>query len=295
MTRGRSIPVLLAFLLCALFLSAECAQDERSNKNAGILVTDFIITGTQAVSATEMSRITSDLTGSCFDDDSEEMGERIRALFQDRGYFSVEVKHIGFKPGDPLGIPKPVTMEADVSEGPVYKLADITFLDNHAFSAERLRQAFPLRRGDVFARAKVAAGLESLYQLYGKSGYLDASSIPETNPSSNATMLLKITVAEGPQYHMGKLEILASKETAARLRSEWKLPEGTVYDRTYIDKYIDANRDLLPRGFTRENASTVSDCPHALVDVTLIVDAEQKSSQPPPKNIPCEDTHDNPK
>src|ERR1051326_3675196 len=171
MTRGRSIPVLLAFLLCALFSLADCAQDHRSNKNAGILVTDFTITGTQAVSATEMARITSDLTGSCFDDDSEEMGERIRALFQDRGYFSVEVKHIGFKPGDPLGIPKPVTMEADVAEGPVYKLSEITFLDNHAFSAQRLRDVFPLKPGEVFERSKIAGGLESLRKLYVTKGY----------------------------------------------------------------------------------------------------------------------------
>ena len=295
MSRRRPIRILFAFLLCAPFLSADCAQDHRSNKNAGILVTDFTITGTQAVSATEMARITSDLTGSCFDEDSEEMSERIRALFQDRGYFSVEVKHVGFKPGDPLGVPKPVTMEADVSEGPVYRLADITFLDNHAFSADRLRQAFPLKRGDVFARSKVAAGLESVRQLYGKRGYLDVTFIPDVEPSSNATMMLKVSAIEGTQYHMGKLEMLASKEVAGRLRSEWKLPEGTVYDRTYLDKYIDANRDLLPHGFTRENVRTVSDCPHALVDVTLIVDAEQKSSQPFQKNIPCEDTHDNPK
>ncbi|HEV3511805.1 MAG TPA: POTRA domain-containing protein [Candidatus Sulfotelmatobacter sp.] len=294
MMRRRRIRGLLAFLLCAPFLSADCAQDHRSNKNAGILVTDFTITGTQAVSATEMARITSDLTGSCFDEDPEEMSERIRALFQDRGYFSVEVKHVGFKPGDPLGVPKPVTMEADVSEGPIYKLADITFLGNHAFSADRLRQAFPLKKGDVFARSKVAAGLESVRQLYGKRGYLDVTFIPDVEPSSNATMMLKVSVIEGTQYRMGKLEILASKEAAGRLRSEWKLPEGTVYDRTYLDKYIDANRDLLPAGFTREKVQMVSDCPHAVVDLKLIVDpAEDKSPQP--KDVPCESTSDNPK
>jgi len=295
MTRSRPIRILLAFVLCAPFLSAQCAQDHRSNKNAGILVTDFTITGTQAVSATEMARITSDLTGACFDEDLEEMGERIRALFQDRGYFSVEVKHIGLKPGDPLGIPKPATLEADVSEGPIYKLADITFLDNHAFSSERLREAFPLKAGEVFERRKIASGLESLRKLYGNSGYLDFTSVPETDPSSNATMRLKVSVQEGPQYHMGKLEIAAAKESAGRLRMEWKLPEGAVYDHSYLDKYIEANRDLLTPGFTRENVRTVSDCPHALVDVTLIVDSDAKSPQPPPKDVPCEETHDNPK
>jgi len=64
------------------FLHAECVNDHRSNKKAGILITDFTITGTQTISATDLSRITSDMIGSCFDEDSDEMGERVRASFQ---------------------------------------------------------------------------------------------------------------------------------------------------------------------------------------------------------------------
>jgi outer membrane protein assembly factor BamA len=277
----------LALLLYASLCRADCAQDHRSNKNAGILVTDFTISGTQTMSATELARITGNMIGSCFDDDPDELGERIRALFQDRGYFAVEVKHVGFKPGDPLAIPKPVTMDADVSEGPLYRLADITFVDNHAISSERLRQVFPLKKGVVFSRGKVASGLESLRRLYGSRGFLDFTAIPEGDPSSNATMSLKISVQEGPQYHMGKLEIVAAKEVAGRLRLQWKLPEGAVYDHTYLDKYIAANRDLLPSGFTRDSVQSATDCPHALVDLKLIIDAAEDKS-PEPKNVPCE-------
>lgn len=289
--RLRPSAILSTFLLCSSLLYADCTQDHRDNKNGGILVTDFIISGTQAVSATQLADITGNFIGACFNDDSEEMGERIRAQFQDRGYFTVEVKHVSFKPGDPLGNPKPVTMEADVSEGPRYRLADITFVDNHAFSAQRLREAFPLRTGEIFERRKIASGLETLRNLYVKSGYLDFSAVPETSFASNATASLKISVQEGPQYHMGKLEIAASKEAAGRLRMEWKLPEGAVYDHSYLDKYIEANRDLLPAGFTRQDVQTVSDCPHALVDLKLIIDpAEDKSA--PSKNVPCEQTSD---
>src|SRR5215472_7445736 len=82
---------------------AECVNDHRSNKNAGILITDFTITGTQTISAIDLARITSDMIGSCFDENSEEMEERVRASFQDRGYFKVEVKSLRVKPRDPLG------------------------------------------------------------------------------------------------------------------------------------------------------------------------------------------------
>jgi hypothetical protein len=108
--------------LSASFLRAQCVDDHRSNKNAGIFITDFSITGTQTISATDLDRITSDLIGSCFDEDLDEMGERVRASFQDRGYFKAEVKSLRFKPRDPLGVPKPLTLEGEVSEGPLYKL-----------------------------------------------------------------------------------------------------------------------------------------------------------------------------
>ena len=283
--------LLLALLLCAAWSYADCAQDHRSNKNAGILVTDFTIGGTQTMSATELARITGNMIGSCFDDDPDELGERIRALFQDRGYFAVEVKHVGFKPGDPLAIPKPVTMDADVAEGPLYKLAEITFIDNHAISSGRLRQAFPLKKGSIFSRTKVASGIDALRRLYGSRGFLDYYAVVDSEPSSNATMSLKLSIQEGPQYHMGKLEIVAAKEAADRLRLQWKLAEGAVYEHTYLDKFIAANRDLLPSGFTRDSAQTGIDCPHALVDLKLIVDATEDKS-PQPKSVACESTKD---
>ena len=118
----------LGLFFSATVLPADCVHDNRTKKNAGILITDFTITGTQTIGANELARVTSDLIGSCFDEDSEEMEERVRASFQERGYFAVVVNSFKIKPRDPLGVPKPVTAEADVSDGPRYKLGEITFL-----------------------------------------------------------------------------------------------------------------------------------------------------------------------
>ena len=273
-------------------LHAECVNDHRSNKKAGILITDFTITGTQTIGATELARITSDFIGSCFDENSEELEERIRASFQERGYFAAKVNSLGFKPRDPLGVPKPMTLEAEISDGPQYKLADIMFVENHAFSSEKLRQQFPLKMGDLFARDKVASGLVSLRKLYGTQGFLDFTAIPDTKFASNGTANLNISIQEGPQYHIGKLDIVADKEVAARLRAEWKLAEGDVYDRTYVDQYLEANRDLLPVGFSRANVHIIQNCPDAVVEVRLIVDLPEDTSHAEPKNVLCEDHHD---
>lgn len=197
--RSQWVRALMGLACLSLAARAQCGKDHREDAKGGILVTDFTISGTQTVSATELARITGELTGSCFNDDSEEIGERVRALFQDRGYFLVEVKSAKLKPSDPLASPKPVTLEAEVAEGPKFRVGEITFVENRAFSAEKLRQQFPLKSGAVFERGKVAAGLESLRKLYGTNGYLDEMAIPETEPGSNAMMNLKLTLEEGPQ------------------------------------------------------------------------------------------------
>jgi outer membrane protein assembly factor BamA len=263
--RFSSWALFVALFFSVAFLRAECVNDHRSNKNAGVLITDFTITGTQAISATELARITGDLIGSCFDEDSEELEERILASFQDRGYFVSKVNSLRFKLRDPLGVPKPVTLEAEISDGPRYKLGEISFVENHAFSSEKLRKQFPLKRGDLFERGKVASGLTSLRKLYGTQGFLDWTAVPDVKSASNATANLSISIQEGPQYHMGKLDIVADKEVAARLRAEWKVAEGDVYDLTYVDQYVEANRALLP-GFSRANVHRIQNCPEAVVE-----------------------------
>lgn len=152
---------------------AQCAKDFRPDPRGGIVVTDFTITGTTTLGSTELARLAGDFVGSCYKDDAEEMQERLRAGFQDRGYFLVEVKNLSFKPDDPLGILKPVGVEAEVAEGLKFKVENIAFLENHAFSTEQLRQEFPLKKGDLFERSKIATGIRSLVTFYASNGFHD--------------------------------------------------------------------------------------------------------------------------
>jgi outer membrane protein assembly factor BamA len=155
-----------------------------------------------------------------------------------------------------------------------------------------LRQQFPLKIGDLFERGKVASGLENLRKLSGTHGFLDWTAVPETTFGSDATVNLKISIEEGPQYHMGKLETVGDKQLAAKLSADWNLAEGNVYDRTYIDQFLETNRDSLPVGFSRANVQTIQNCPDALVEVRLILDPAEETSHADPKNVPCEHHHD---
>src|ERR1035441_3586913 len=91
------VRVLCGWACLSLMAGAQCAKDNRENPKGGILVTDLPMTGTQTVSATELAGMTGELTGNCFNDDTDEIGERVRALFQNRGYFLVEVKSVKLK------------------------------------------------------------------------------------------------------------------------------------------------------------------------------------------------------
>ena len=285
----RSSLLVFAMAVCASACAvAQCAPDHRSNKSGGILLKDLNLVGTQTLSMDQLAGIAGELTGGCFDDDSDELQQRIRALFQDRGYFRVEVKSLQLKPQDPLAIPKPVVGEAEVAEGPRCKTGEIRFVKNHAFSAERLRREFPIKAGEWFTRGKVAAGLEALRKLYGTDGFLDYDAIPDTEFSSDGTVNLQISFEEGPQYHLQAVEILAKKELAAKLRLQWKLDAGSVYDHGYIARYIEENHDLLPEGFREDQVQVVRDCPRALVDVRIVIDPSEDTSRSAPKDVPCE-------
>ena len=283
----------IAVLICIslsgiLWASCPEKQDHREDKSSGVLITDFAITGTQTLSSRELTEIESQMIGSCFAEDSDELGQRIRTLFQDRGYFTVEVKNVRIKPSDVLGVPKSVTLEADVVEGQRYRLAQVKVVDNHALSAEKIRNQFPMKPGELFERSKVGAGLESLRKLYAQDGFLDFAAIPATDVSSNATIGLTLTMNEGQQYHMGQLQVLAKKETAEELRGAWQLPQGKVFDFGYIEKFIDSNREKLPDWFNGEDVQLVRDCPKGAVDVRLLIDPIYVAQQPQPKDVTCE-------
>ena len=88
--------------------------------------------------------------------------------------------------------------------------------------SERLRAEFPLKTGAGFERDRVASGIEGLRKLYARSGYLDYVAIPETTPGSNATMDLSLTIEEGPQYRLDRVEFVGKKEMISRLQVQWK-------------------------------------------------------------------------
>lgn len=287
------VPLLLVFTLFAGASYGECAkgQDHRTNKNGGLQIMDVTVTGTQAFSSSELTAMTGKVIGGCYDEDSEVLEARVRALFQDEGYFTAEVKSVHIDPLDPLKVPKPVKLEAEVVEGERYRVREIVFTGNHHFDSAKLVGVLSFKVGDLFERSRMSGGLEGVRNLYLSDGFLDFVMIPQTRNMAAGGLTVAIEVIEGPQYHMDQLDVFAKKEMAERVRAAWELRQGQVYDPAYLDKFVDEHQALLPAGFGRNNVQIVTDCPDATVNVRLIIDPVEAAAHPA-KPVACEESKD---
>jgi outer membrane protein insertion porin family len=177
----------------------------------------------------------------------EEDTERVRAEFQNRGYFKVLVDdpkteihdtgHSGFHvPLLQPGLGKAVDITMPIEEGDRYHLGTITFKNNKAIqSTAALRSLFPMKDGEIFSREKVAKGLENLRKAYGTDGYINFTSVPDTKfDDQKKTVDLIIDVDEGKQFNVRRIEFVGNTTTRDKvIRREIALEEGQVYNSRY--------------------------------------------------------------
>jgi len=281
---------LLVVLSVAQSLIAQCrdGRDGRSGHHGGWLIADVKITGTQAVASDVLSAIASEVVGTCVDQTVDDVKIAIRVAFQDKGYFDPSVGVPGIQVIDPFAEPSSISVGVVVGEGSLCRLERISFSGNHAFSQEELRDAFPIKKNDVFLKGKIEAGIDKIRVLYGSPGYLDFW-LMFHDTLSNGRVTLPTEIHEGTQYRMGKLTVAAKPEVAEKLQQKWLLSEGAVFDRGYIQKYLDANRSLLPNDMVPERVQLTRDCPRGVVDVRVLVDPAVAASLPEAKNVECED------
>jgi len=177
----------------------------------------------------------------------EEDTERVRAQYQNRGYFKVLVEdpkteihdtgHTGFHiPLFQPGLGKSVDITMPIEEGERYRLGTITFKNNKAIpNNAALRSLFPMKDGDIFSREKIAKGLENLRKAYGEAGYINFTSVPDTKFDDEKKVVnLEIDVDEGKQFYVRRIEFQGNTTTRDKvIRREVALEEGQIYNSRY--------------------------------------------------------------
>ena len=267
-------------------------QDHRTDKKHGVFAESIVLSGTRTLDSTEMSSIIGQLSGSCFDEQGDQIANYVRDQFQQRGYMRARVEHVRVRPSDPLTIPKPATIEADVTEGPLYHIGGIRFEGNSAFSSEELTALFPFKAGSIYSSLRLRSGINALRGVYGSAGYIDTTFVSDADIASdqveNPTVLIKISFVEGSQYHMGKVQVAGPTEQVSALQSRWALQEGLPFDGAYPHKFLVEYKELLPADFQERQAlRIVRNCRDATVDVSIVLDWRFAPVQPA-GDIGCE-------
>ena len=174
----------------------------------------------------------------------EEDTERVRAEYQNRGYFKAAVAdpktvihdtgHKGFHiPLVQSGPGKAVDITMQIEEGDQYRLGKITFKNNKAIpNTAALRSMIPLKDGDIFSREKIAKGLENLRKAYGEYGYINYTGVPQTTFDDEKKLAnLEIDVDEGKQFYVRRIEFQGNTTTRDKvIRRELALEEGGIYN-----------------------------------------------------------------
>jgi len=174
----------------------------------------------------------------------EEDTERVRAEYQNRGYFKAAVSdpktqihdtgHTGFHiPLVQSGPGKAVDITMQIDEGDQYRLGTVTFKNNKAISNNAaLRSMFPLKDGDIFSREKIAKGLENLRKAYGEYGYINYTGVPSTTFDDDKKLaFLEIDIDEGKQFYVRRIEFQGNTTTRDKvIRRELALEEGGIYN-----------------------------------------------------------------
>jgi hypothetical protein len=161
---------------------------------------------------------------------AQELAERVRAEYQNMGYFKVEVTGQALKTAADDHV---YDLEVQVRNvGPQYRLGEIRFLHATVFPLPQLRELFPMQRGEVFSRVKVAQGLEELRRIYASHGYINYTPVPMTEFDEDHDIVnLTIDSDEGKQFRIGQIDILGVDDaTKARVLSELGAKMGDIYD-----------------------------------------------------------------
>ena len=224
----------------------------------------------------------------------EEDAERVRDAYRQHGYFKVVVEDpkttLRDKNGGFFRIPffqkgggKAMDIMMSIEEGEKYKLKEIKFKGNKAIiNTLLLRSLFPIKDGETFDTHKISKGLENLRKAYGEIGYINFTSVPETDIDDEKKLLtLNIDVEEGKPFFVRRIEFQGNTTTRDKvIRRDLLVQEGQVFNSRLWDlsvlrlNQLNYFEQLKPE----EDTERKIDEKNGTVDLTIKVKEKGKNS-----------------
>jgi outer membrane protein assembly factor BamA len=219
-----------------------------------IVVRNVTLNGASQLSASEQQQIIRELQKSYGIISFGHINNNLREALQDHGFYKASTSQPKVTVVSGTETSGTVDVAFDISEGQRYRLKDISFSNNHAFTPKELRRAFSVSNGDVFSTAEARRGFEALRRLYVSHGYIDFVPFPELIvDEQSAFITMQVDLSEGVPFRVGKLAFdgeASTPEAAAKLRDGWRKYEGRVYSNDIMPTYVRENASYLPQSET---------------------------------------------
>ena len=129
-----------------------------------------------------------------------------------------------------------VFLTVPVTEGPQYRLGQISITGNEVFPDQYLRSSIPMAEGAVFNNQRLRAGVDLISRLYEDRGHLYANVVQRTERHEEEPIAdVTVTVEEDRPFFVGRIEFRGNSATRDRvLRREVQLLEGELFSRTKL-------------------------------------------------------------
>ncbi|GAB4191434.1 MAG: outer membrane protein assembly factor BamA [Simkaniaceae bacterium] len=151
----------------------------------------------------------------------------ITNYLQDEGYADAKVSIATEESADGQ-----IVLNITAERGEKYYFNQVTFSGNTLFSDEEIQEALLVKEGKPYSPEKLRETIESLKELYGKKGYIDANiqyelQLVQNKPEYNVSFKIE----EGEQYRVGVIQVLGNVQTETHviLRESLLVP-GEVFD-----------------------------------------------------------------
>ena len=282
--------LLSACILLLTPLSAQnCANKSVPVKAAKVLVHDVVFQNASAITPAERNAIASAVRENERSSPSqsleelsavaEEASERLRAAYQNSGYFKVQVDE-KLAPADTALLAQYDIVIRVMQQGPQYRMGDLHLVHAAQFSEPELRDLFPIQRGEIFSREKITEGLENLRRLYGTHGFINSVSVPNTEFEENDSVAnLTIDVDEGRQFRVRTIEVLGvDPETKQHILENLDLKTGNIYDEDAWERTLKLFHATLQPAGDSNSVQKKLDEQNGWID--LLLDLRQTTPRP---------------
>jgi outer membrane protein insertion porin family len=209
-------------------------------------VNEIRIKGNDAVKADDIRGVLSFKVKQAYNPDRIKADtDKIKALYDDKGYYNVEIAFATEKVRE-----RDVNVIISITEGDLLHVKTITFVGNQAISESELKKVLDVSEwtilsfmtdSGVFKKEKLRDNLNRVKVLYQNNGYIQAQVGEPEITHDKKWIYIKIPVAEGKQFKVGTVEITGDTLTVPRpeLLDKLNIKKKDYYDREAIAKDIE--------------------------------------------------------